>query len=387
MAKQKLTTAEILAQARKQGALGAGGDEAASPPASPPPSSGGDPQSVAAESSASAPSATKKPAAKPGSTADILAAARAQGSTGGGGATEKSTPAAKPAAKPGGPSDILAAARSQGAGSAAPQKPAAKPGSTADILAAARAGKSGAAAAKAPAKPAVEKVSSKPASTAAGAGERPSVQEMVKAARQGVPAPAAASVTKPRLPARPPVSANKAAGSSTRRSFFGSAIVRVTEPFMAAWVAMGAIAAVWGLATARFMMPNMIVEPPTKFKIGPASDYPPGSVSNKWKAARGIWVVNTDQYDGRNLIYALASVCTHLGCTPNWLDGEQKFKCPCHGSGFYITGINFEGPAPRPLERVGLRMSEDGTLEVVKSVKFQEELGQWQDPASFVELA
>ena len=36
---------------------------------------------------------------------------------------------------------------------------------------------------------------------------------------------------------------------------------------------------------------------------------------------------------------------------PNWLDGEQKFKCPCHGSGFYMTGVNFEGPAPRPLER------------------------------------
>lgn len=164
-------------------------------------------------------------------------------------------------------------------------------------------------------------------------------------------------------------------------------MVWITEPFTAAWVAMGAIAAVWGLATARFMMPNMIVEPPTKFKIGPPSDYPPGTVSNKWKAARGIWVVNTDQYDGRNLIYALASVCTHLGCTPNWLDGEQKFKCPCHGSGFYITGINFEGPAPRPLERVGLRLADDGSLEVDKSVKFQEELGQWQDPTSFVEVA
>ena len=40
------------------------------------------------------------------------------------------------------------------------------------------------------------------------------------------------------------------------------------------------------------------------------------------------------------------AVCTHLGCTPNWLEAEQKFKCPCHGSGFYKDGINFEGPAP-----------------------------------------
>ena len=33
---------------------------------------------------------------------------------------------------------------------------------------------------------------------------------------------------------------------------------------------------------------------------------------------------------------------TALGCTPNWLEAEFKFKCPCHGSGFYISGINFE---------------------------------------------
>ncbi|MCA9112419.1 MAG: ubiquinol-cytochrome c reductase iron-sulfur subunit, partial [Planctomycetaceae bacterium] len=174
---------------------------------------------------------------------------------------------------------------------------------------------------------------------------------------------------------------------STRRSFFAEAVTFVTEPFMAAWIAMGAIGAIWGLAVARFMMPNMIVEPPTKFKIGPESDYPPGTVSTKWKAERGIWVVNTDQYNGKQLIYALLSVCTHLGCTPNWLEGEQKFKCPCHGSGFYITGINFEGPAPRPLERVGIRVAPDGSLEVDKSVKFQEELGQWGDAASFVEMA
>ena len=131
------------------------------------------------------------------------------------------------------------------------------------------------------------------------------------------------------------------------------------------------------------MMPNMVVELPSNFKVGPPSDFPAGVVSEKFKASRGVWVVNTDAYNGESAIFALSSVCTHLGCTPNWLEGEQKFKCPCHGSGFYISGINFEGPAPRPLERVGIRLAEDGTLEVDKSVKFQEELGQWQDAKSF----
>jgi cytochrome b6-f complex iron-sulfur subunit len=157
----------------------------------------------------------------------------------------------------------------------------------------------------------------------------------------------------------------------------------LVSPFVSAWASLAGVGGVWTLATARFMFPNVLVEPPSRFKVGPASDYPLNTVSNKWKDQFGIWVVHTDQYEGQNLIFALASVCTHLGCTPSWLDGEQKFKCPCHGSGFYITGVNFDGPAPRPLERMGLRIAE-GMLEVDKSVKFQEEMGQWADPASFV---
>jgi cytochrome b6-f complex iron-sulfur subunit len=137
------------------------------------------------------------------------------------------------------------------------------------------------------------------------------------------------------------------------------------------------------LGMARFMMPNVLVEPPTKFKIGPPTDYSPGTVSTKWKAQFGVWIVNAE-VQGVPMIYALSTVCTHLGCTPNWLEGEQKFKCPCHGSGFRKNGFNFEGPAPRPLERMGIRLAPDGMLEVDKSVKFQQELGQWENAASYV---
>jgi cytochrome b6-f complex iron-sulfur subunit len=244
---------------------------------------------------------------------------------------------------------------------------------------------------------------------------------MVRAARQGVPAEAvakpAAPVAPPPMPAKPaPVAAKKgAAPAPARRSL--SAIVSVAAvslvcflfgsllsspllfglgifvwgllmtPFVAAWTAVSVVTGISVLGVARFMFPNVLVEPPSRFKVGPPSDYPLNTVSNKWKDQFGIWIVHTDQLEGRNLIYALSTVCTHLGCTPNWLDGEQKFKCPCHGSGFYMTGVNFEGPAPRPLERMGIRIAEDGMLEVDKSLKFQEEMGQWTDPASFVEVA
>lgn len=362
MAEQKkLTTAEILALARKQGQSG-----------------GGAPAPTAAQSEA--PDAGEpKPAASPKSTADILAAARAQGAEKKG--AEK--PAASGAA-PKGTADILAAARAQGAGGGA--KPAVAPKSTADILAAARSQGAGAkggspGAVPTPAATAETKVS--PAA-AKPVGDRPALKEMVaavKAVAEGKPAvqaklPAAA---KPKLPVKE--------AKVTRRSFWGVLSSVTITPFALAWGLMAGIGAIWSLAIARFMMPNMVLELPSRFKVGPPSDFPPGTVSEKYKASRGIWIVHSDQYNGEDMIYALASVCTHLGCTPNWLEGEQKFKCPCHGSGFYVSGINFEGPAPRPLERVGIRRAEDGMLEVDKSVKFQEELGQWADAKSYFPIS
>jgi cytochrome b6-f complex iron-sulfur subunit len=195
---------------------------------------------------------------------------------------------------------------------------------------------------------------------------------------------AAAKPKKPVAPVKPARSKKPAkAGAETRRNVL---IALVATPFAIGWTMLAGACLAATLGTLRFMMPNILVEPPSRFKIGPLGDYPAGTVSTKWKAEFGVWIVNAT-YEGKSLLYALSTVCTHLGCTPNWLEGEQKFKCPCHGSGFYITGINFEGPAPRPLERVGLRVAEDGMLEVDKGMKFQEEMGQWVDPASMVEIS
>ena len=360
------------------------------------------------------------------STADILAKIRAQKAGGSGAA-----PAPPPApVEPTPPADSAPPAAPK------PAAPAANPGSTKDILAAIRAQKSGGDAAQPPATSAAPVATSaavaEPTATAAvpaaakPAAPLPSVQDMLKAVREGKPvgiapaagggAPAKPAKVAPPMPVRPlpPTQKPAVAPSPARRGLSGIVTVAAISaacfllgailgsplmigigivvwgalmtPFAAAWASLAAVTGISVLGTARFMFPNVLVEPPSKFKVGPASEYPLNSVSNKWKDQFGIWVVHTDQYEGKNLIYALISVCTHLGCTPNWLDGEQKFKCPCHGSGFYITGVNFEGPAPRPLERAGLRVAEDGMLEVDKSVKFQEEMGQWKDSASFVEV-
>ena len=363
MAKEKLTTAEILAQARRQDA-GGGGDSAGG--SDPPGNSSAQPD-AAEEATSSTSSQPKPPAAAPKSTADILAAARAQ--AGGGGAKpsdsageKKPATTPKPGGAPKSTADILAAARAQGGGGAA-KTPAAD---------------------ESPGKPAAKKPAAKPAAV----GDRPPVEEMVRRMHQGKPA--ATKPARPKLPSKPPLPAKRPQQEVTRRAFPVALIASIAAiamtPFALGMVLLGAIFGLWSLLTARFMMPNMVVELPQQFKVGPPADIPPGTVSEKFIASRGVWLVRSDSYNGEDIIYALSSVCTHLGCTPNWLEGEQKFKCPCHGSGFYISGINFEGPAPRPLERVGLRVAEDGMLEVDKSVKFQEELGQWQDPKSYVAL-
>ena len=151
------------------------------------------------------------------------------------------------------------------------------------------------------------------------------------------------------------------------------------------FAALGAAGGLWALATGRLMMPNVLTEPASRFKVGFPGDYPPGYVQTKFKQKHGVFVIHgTDR--GKGHIYALKTVCTHLGCIVLWQENEQKFKCPCHGSGFSRDGINLEGPAPRPLERYAIRIADDGQLEVDKSKLFQEELGQWDDPASHVSV-
>ena len=49
-----------------------------------------------------------------------------------------------------------------------------------------------------------------------------------------------------------------------------------------------------------------------------------------------------------------------------------------------VTGINFEGPAPRPLERAAISLADDGQILVDKSLKFLYERGGWDDPNSFL---
>ena len=108
----------------------------------------------------------------------------------------------------------------------------------------------------------------------------------------------------------------------------------------------------------RFFFPRVLFEPKSVFKIGYPSDFSFG-VDTKYQKDYRIWVVRNAE--GMFVIYAR---CTHLGCTPDWIASENKFKCPCHGSGYDSEGINFEGPAPRPLDRAKVELDADGQVIV-----------------------
>ena len=191
-------------------------------------------------------------------------------------------------------------------------------------------------------------------------------------------APPAAQAPKPPLPpkpAAPPKTPSKI--GKERRSIlfamFGSWIG-------VAWTALTVSVLGMVLGTVRFLFPNVLSEPASKVTVGFPDDFPEDKVTDDFKD-RNIWVV---RHSG--ILYALSTTCTHLGCTPNWLAEAQKFKCPCHGSGFKITGVNFEGPAPRPLERWGISLDENGKIVVDKSKKFQKEMGQWENPESYIKV-
>lgn len=106
----------------------------------------------------------------------------------------------------------------------------------------------------------------------------------------------------------------------------------------------------------RLPMPSVFPEKGSKFRIGAAERFPPGSVTI---------------IDGRNVlvghdeagIYAISLVCTHLGCiTQRQPDGS--FTCPCHGSRFDNAGRVTQGPAPSPLHYLEVSRSTAGALMV-----------------------
>jgi cytochrome b6-f complex iron-sulfur subunit len=149
------------------------------------------------------------------------------------------------------------------------------------------------------------------------------------------------------------------------------------------WASVAGFLATSFLMFVRFFLPRTIFEPSSIFRIGFPSDYSVG-VDTKWQQQYRIWVNKSS--DKLFVIYAR---CTHLGCTPDWKSSENKFKCPCHGSGYDSDGINFEGPAPRPMDRAHVELDAEGQIVVDINKLYQKpkgEKGKFDEPGAYIPL-
>ncbi len=144
-----------------------------------------------------------------------------------------------------------------------------------------------------------------------------------------------------------------------------------------------------GIELLKFMFPAATLEAPPEFKTT-------FTVSDL--TGNGTLKVNVISDTGNRVtvvldatgVYAVYLVCTHLGCTPNYvsdvtsgtgvtdssatvtkhytaepgLTSRNGWACPCHGSRYYIDSTNFYGPAPRPMDWVDVRVSPDNHFVV-----------------------
>lgn len=142
---------------------------------------------------------------------------------------------------------------------------------------------------------------------------------------------------------------------------------------------LGGAALLATAGVARSLFPRVRHAPPSTVVLGEPEAFSVGEVNERWKDTQRLVLVREERG-----FYALRSVCTHLGCIPRWQQEQRSFRCPCHGSGFTQEGINVEGPAPRPLERLKIFLDEDGQIVVDTHVRFYKERGQWDREGAYL---
>ena len=90
------------------------------------------------------------------------------------------------------------------------------------------------------------------------------------------------------------------------------------------WLGCGSLAtslASTVYANFRFFFPKVLYEPPAQFKAGLPGDYQAGTVSDRWAKEHQVWIVRED-----DTLYALLTVCTHLGCLTGYFPGRRTVQ-------------------------------------------------------------
>lgn len=123
------------------------------------------------------------------------------------------------------------------------------------------------------------------------------------------------------------------------------------------------------------LVPGVIYEPSPRASVGKPESFPEGAT---FISDLRLFIVREG-----NEFHAISAVCTHLGCTVNYValpetkvikikgksyEENWEFSCPCHGSKYYFDGTNYAGPAPKPLPSLHISLSQiTGELVVDRS--------------------
>jgi Rieske Fe-S protein len=96
-------------------------------------------------------------------------------------------------------------------------------------------------------------------------------------------------------------------------------------------------------------------------RIVKASKFPVGS-SRKFVAANGAPAFLFRTKSG---VFAYSAICTHQGCTVDYLKAGKKLVCPCHGGSFdpFSAGKPVAGPADRPLDKISVSINKDWIVQ------------------------
>jgi Rieske Fe-S protein len=96
-------------------------------------------------------------------------------------------------------------------------------------------------------------------------------------------------------------------------------------------------------------------------KIVKASKFPVGS-SQKFVASNGAPAYLFRTKSG---VFAYSAICTHQGCTVDYLKAGKKLVCPCHGGSFdpFKSGNPVGGPPQRPLDKISVSIKNDWIVQ------------------------
>jgi cytochrome b6-f complex iron-sulfur subunit len=127
--------------------------------------------------------------------------------------------------------------------------------------------------------------------------------------------------------------------------------------FLLTWGSFFVAVFLSGIASIRFLFPNVLYEPETRVEVEKPEEYPLNGVV--FHPEYRFYILRDEKG-----IYAMSGICTHLACLVNWIDSKKAFLCSCHGSVFSKNGKVTKPPAKLDLRHYEVSINRKGRIVV-----------------------